>query len=59
MFCNLFHVLKKKKKNEKFLKNAISRKQKEFEQPHLDARIVTPENTLTAPHYRAEKFKFG
>ena len=45
-----------KKKN---TKNAISRKPKEFEQSQLNARFATPEYSLTASHYRIEKFKFG
>ena len=48
-----------KKKNEKIIKNAISRKPKRFEQSNLDSRFATPKCTLTAPHYRVEKLKFG
>ena len=40
-------------------KNANSRKPKEFEQSYLDSRFVTPGCTLTATHYKVEKFKFG
>ena len=47
------------KKKEKITKNAISRKPKEFEQSHLDARFATPEYTLTAPYYRVEKLKLA
>ena len=47
------------KKRKKIIKNAISRKPKRFEQSYLDARFATPEFTLTAPHYRVEKLKFG
>ena len=50
---------KKKKKNEKIIKNATSRKPKGFEQSYLDARFATPECTLTVPHDRVEKLKFG
>ena len=39
------------------IKNVTSRKLKETEQSHLEARFATPESTLTAPNYRFEKFK--
>ena len=42
----------------KIIKNAISRKPKEFEQSYHDSRFATPDCTLTAPHNRVEKLKF-
>ena len=43
----------------KIIKNAISRKAKNFEQSYLDARFATPASTLTATHISVEIFKFG
>ena len=39
-------------------KNVTSRKLQAFKQPHLDARIATPESTLTVPKYGIGKFTF-
>ena len=42
----------------KITKNVISGKLQDFEQSYLEAKFLTPESTLTEPHYRDENFKF-
>ena len=39
--------------------NQNSREIKGYEQSYLGSRFATPECTLTAPHDKVEKFKFG
>ena len=42
----------------KITKNVISGKLQGFEQSNWEAKLATPESTLTEPHYRDENFKF-
>ena len=44
--------------SEKIIKNVISRKLQGFEQSYLEAKIATPESTLTEPHRRDGNIKF-
>ena len=40
-------------------KHVVSRKLQEFEQSYLEANLATPQSTLTEPHHRDAKLKFG
>ena len=42
----------------KTIQNDISRKLPKLEQSYLEAKLATPESTLTAPNYRVRYFKF-
>ena len=42
---------------EKIIKNVTSRKLKALEQSYLEAKIATPESSLTISNYRIESFK--
>ena len=44
--------------SEKIIKNLRSRKLQGFEQSYLEAKIATPESTLTEPRHRDGNFKF-
>ena len=45
--------------SEKIIKNVISRKLQGFEQSYLEAKIATPESTLTEPHHRDGNINFS